>query len=210
MTEALVVRCVELREQVPASGRFCSQCGSRLASDDLPTFSSPARPASPSPLRGPRRPRPRPEADTLHPTRAASSPAPCWPAATGSSRCWGAAGWARSIAPTTSSSDQPVALKFLPEAARRPGAARALPPAKCRSPARSRTRTSAACTTSARRTGSHFLSMEYVDGEDLASLLRRIGRLPADKASRSPASSAPAWRPRTTRASCTATSSPPT
>jgi tRNA A-37 threonylcarbamoyl transferase component Bud32 len=28
----------------------------------------------------------------------------------------------------------------------------------------------------------HFLSMEYVDGEDLASLLRRIGRLPSDKA----------------------------
>jgi hypothetical protein len=30
--------------------------------------------------------------------------------------------------------------------------------------------------------GQHFLSMEYVDGEDLASLLRRIGRLPKDKA----------------------------
>ena len=30
--------------------------------------------------------------------------------------------------------------------------------------------------------GRHFLSMEYVDGEDLASLLRRIGRLPQDKA----------------------------
>ena len=30
--------------------------------------------------------------------------------------------------------------------------------------------------------GQVFLSMEYVDGEDLASLLRRIGRLPADKA----------------------------
>ena len=30
--------------------------------------------------------------------------------------------------------------------------------------------------------GHLFLSMEYVDGEDLASLLRRIGRLPADKA----------------------------
>jgi hypothetical protein len=29
--------------------------------------------------------------------------------------------------------------------------------------------------------GSHFLSMEYIDGEDLASLLRRIGRLPHDK-----------------------------
>lgn len=30
--------------------------------------------------------------------------------------------------------------------------------------------------------GSVFLTMEYVDGEDLASLLRRIGRLPKDKA----------------------------
>jgi serine/threonine-protein kinase len=30
--------------------------------------------------------------------------------------------------------------------------------------------------------GSHFLSMEYIDGEDLASLIRRIGRLPSDKA----------------------------
>ena len=32
--------------------------------------------------------------------------------------------------------------------------------------------------------GARFLAMEYVDGEDLASLLRRIGRLPADKALR--------------------------
>ena len=30
--------------------------------------------------------------------------------------------------------------------------------------------------------GFHFLSMEYLDGEDLASLIRRIGRLPQDKA----------------------------
>jgi serine/threonine-protein kinase len=30
--------------------------------------------------------------------------------------------------------------------------------------------------------GAAFISMEYVDGEDLSSLLRRIGRLPADKA----------------------------
>ncbi|MEZ4652835.1 MAG: serine/threonine-protein kinase [Candidatus Eisenbacteria bacterium] len=30
--------------------------------------------------------------------------------------------------------------------------------------------------------GHHFLSMEYIDGEDLASLLRRIGKLPQDKA----------------------------
>ena len=30
--------------------------------------------------------------------------------------------------------------------------------------------------------GLHFLTMEFIDGEDLASLLRRIGRLPGDKA----------------------------
>jgi serine/threonine-protein kinase len=29
--------------------------------------------------------------------------------------------------------------------------------------------------------GQHFLSMEYIDGEDLKSLLKRIGRLPSDK-----------------------------
>jgi serine/threonine-protein kinase len=29
--------------------------------------------------------------------------------------------------------------------------------------------------------GSAYISMEYVDGEDLGSLLRRIGRLPPDK-----------------------------
>jgi serine/threonine-protein kinase len=29
--------------------------------------------------------------------------------------------------------------------------------------------------------GQHYLSMEYVDGEDLATLIRRIGRLPPDK-----------------------------
>ena len=30
--------------------------------------------------------------------------------------------------------------------------------------------------------GSHFLSMEFINGDDLSSLLRRIGRLPPDKA----------------------------
>ncbi len=30
--------------------------------------------------------------------------------------------------------------------------------------------------------GQHYISMEFVDGEDLSSLLRRIGRLPVDKA----------------------------
>jgi len=37
----------------------------------------------------------------------------------------------------------------------------------------------------------HFFTMEYVDGEDLASLLRRIGRLPQDKRARHTAAVTP-------------------
>ena len=59
--------------------------------------------------------------------------------------------------------------------------------------------------------GPHFLSMEYVDGEDLASLLRRIGRLPEDTASRSRGRSAPVSRAaHDQRRRCIATSSPRT
>ena len=54
--------------------------------------------------------------------------------------------------------------------------------------------------------GQHFLSMEYVDGEDLASLLRRIGRLPRGQGARDRARSSARGSPRrTTRACCTAT-----
>ncbi len=50
-----------------------------------------------------------------------------------------------------------------------------------------------------------FLSMEYVDGEDLSSLLRRIGRLPSDKALEIARKSALASPPLTIRAYCIAT-----
>ncbi len=53
---------------------------------------------------------------------------------------------------------------------------------KSASRARSRIPTSAAFTIVGEVDGQPYLSMEYVDGEDLGSLLRRIGRLPSDKA----------------------------
>ena len=52
--------------------------------------------------------------------------------------------------------------------------------------------------------GQTFLSMEYVDGEDLASLLRRIGRWWAIRPSKSRANFAPGWRRRTAKAYSTA------
>jgi predicted Ser/Thr protein kinase len=77
--------------------------------------------------------------------------------------------------------DQPVALKFLPEKANDAErlerlrqevkiARKVSHPNVCR------------VYDISEADGRHFLSMEYVDGEDLATLLRRIGRLPGDKA----------------------------
>jgi hypothetical protein len=78
--------------------------------------------------------------------------------------------------------EQPVALKFLPEAV-------AADPARL---AQFHNEVRVARTIAHRNVcrmydigdadGRHFLTMEYVDGEDLASLLHRIGRFPEDKA----------------------------
>lgn len=52
--------------------------------------------------------------------------------------------------------------------------------------------------------GVDFLIMEYVDGNDLASHLGCVGRLPQDRAAAIAASCAPGWRRSTSRGSCTA------
>jgi hypothetical protein len=76
---------------------------------------------------------------------------------------------------------QPVALKFLPEAAARDEDALA----RFRNEVRTARRVSHPNVCRVYDVGEidglTFLSMEYVDGEDLGSLLRRIGRLPGDK-----------------------------
>jgi len=53
--------------------------------------------------------------------------------------------------------------------------------------------------------GQHFLSMEYVDGEDLATLLKRIGRLPPAKALEIARQLSAGLAAATIKASCTAT-----
>ena len=77
---------------------------------------------------------------------------------------------------------QTVALKFLPdELMRDAGAPRAVPQRGARRAPISH-RNVCRVYDIGDADGRPFLTMEYVDGEDLASLLRRIGRLPQDKA----------------------------
>ena len=77
--------------------------------------------------------------------------------------------------------EQPVALKFLPEAS----AANPEAMASLRNEVRIARQVSHpnVCRVYdiGQVQGQSYISMEYVDGEDLSSLLRRIGRLPADK-----------------------------
>jgi serine/threonine-protein kinase len=76
---------------------------------------------------------------------------------------------------------EPVALKFLPEKLVEDGAALARFHREVRTARLITHRNVVRVHDLGEVDGQPFLSMEYVDGEDLASLLRRIGRLPADK-----------------------------
>jgi hypothetical protein len=77
---------------------------------------------------------------------------------------------------------QPVALKFLPERLLDDGAALARFHREVRTARAVSHRNVCRVYDIGEVDGEHFLSMEYIKGEELASLLKRIGRLPSDKA----------------------------
>ncbi len=77
---------------------------------------------------------------------------------------------------------QPVALKFLPRALAEDGGRRERFYAEVRLSRQVSHPSVCRVYDVGQIDGQHYLSMEYVDGEDLASLLRRIGRPPQDKA----------------------------
>jgi hypothetical protein len=78
--------------------------------------------------------------------------------------------------------DQPVALKFLPAASLADPARLARFHNELRTARQVSHRNVCRVYDFGEADGHRFLSMEYVDGEDLAVLLRRIGRIPHDKA----------------------------
>ena len=78
--------------------------------------------------------------------------------------------------------DQPVALKFLPEGVAHDGARLAQFHNELRIARQVSHKNVCRLYDLGEADGRQFITMEYVDGEDLASLIRRIGRLPHDKA----------------------------
>jgi hypothetical protein len=174
--------CASCGTDLPGTGRFCSACGAPagntdgLATLDFATAASPLppRPASSTSSR------PSSSADYLNEGR-------FLPGRLLASRyriiaLVGKGGMGEVYRADDLTLGQPVALKFLPdEAARDQGlldrfknevriARRVSHPNVCR-------------VYDVGDVENHtFFTMEYVDGEDLASLLRRIGRLPEDKA----------------------------
>jgi serine/threonine-protein kinase len=182
--------CASCGTEVLASGRFCSACGAPAGSasarnidiNELATldFATAASSLSPSPS---------PSSSTSRLTGSAEyvSEGRFLPGRLLASRyriiaLLGKGGMGEVYRADDLTLGQPVALKFLPdEAARDQGllerfknevriARRVSHPNVCR-------------VYDVGEVDAHtFFTMEYVDGEDLASLLRRIGRLPEDKA----------------------------
>ena len=176
--------CHSCGSQIAEESRFCSTCGTAIPSDDVATIiSSEAATMAASP-----RPRSaRPASSSGRSPSSVHGEGRFLPGTILSERyriiaLLGKGGMGEVYRADDLTLDQPVALKFLPEEAR----------SESDSLERFRNEVRIARQVSHPNVcrvydvgeveGLTFLSMEYVDGEDLASLLRRIGRLPSDKA----------------------------
>src|ERR1044071_8998003 len=167
--------CPTCSTPVPENARFCSSCGRPAGSPDDVTLGT----VEPSPP-------PRTSSYASHPSQA-SLPGGFAPGAIVAGRyrivaLLGRGGMGEVYRADDLTLGQAVALKFLPDAAASDEALLE----RFRNEVRIARRVSHpnVCRVYdvGEVDGQTFFTMEYVDGEDLASLLRRIGRLPPDKA----------------------------
>lgn len=161
-----MTRCPFCNEEIAGAGRFCASCGTVLDASAVPTVAMAPR----------------------TPPSSSSSDEGRFPAGTVLGERYrilgllGRGGMGEVYRAFDLKLDQTVALKFLPAATSK----------NARLLERFRGEVRIARQVSHRNVcrvhdigdvdGAAFISMEYVDGEDLGSLLRRIGRLPGDKA----------------------------
>lgn len=174
--------CSSCGTDVPATGRFCSACGAPSNTDDVPTLDYSATATSPLPPRPASKSSSRPSSAAEYQSEGRFLPGRLIAGRYRIIALLGRGGMGEVYRADDLTLGQPVALKFLPDdAARDQGllerfknevriARRVSHPNVCR------------VYDVGDVEGHTFFTMEYVDGEDLASLLRRIGRLPEDKA----------------------------
>src|ERR1700691_4747919 len=173
-----MTRCISCASEIPDTSRFCLACGKPVTDNSetaiMPMASTPVSRAGESRA-------------AAVPARVSSSDGrfAAGVLVTGRYRIiglLGKGGMGEVYRANDLTLDQPVALKFLPEAMARDAgmlarfhnevriARQVSHPNVCR------------VYDLGEVDGQPYLSMEYIDGEDLGSLLRRIGRLPSDKA----------------------------
>ena len=183
MSENAISACPSCAAPVGEAARFCPSCGTNLDILDSPTGTAP-RPAAPAPGSS-RRSSATPTSATRLAASGASDRFAPGVVLLGRYRILGLlgrGGMGEVYRADDLKLEQPVALKFLPAGLEEDSdrlerlfgevrmARQVSHPAVCR------------VWDIGEAEGAHFLSMEFVDGENLSSLLRRIGRLPADKA----------------------------
>src|SRR5579862_1123696 len=179
--------CSTCGTELPTNGRFCSSCGRPASNtDDVATidFINDATLASPTPPRPPSsRSSSRPPSSVDYQlTEGRFLPGRLVASRYRIIALLGRGGMGEVYRADDLTLGQAVAIKFLPEEATRDEGMRE----RFRNEVRIARRVSHpnVCRVYdvGEIEGQTFFTMEYIDGEDLASLLRRIGRLPQDKA----------------------------
>jgi len=179
--------CPSCSKPAPEGSRFCATCGAELDTGSTPTLTqagAPAPRAKAGPGPGARTPSP---GQRRISSSDAFSQARFVPGTTLAERyrivaLVGKGGMGEVYRAEDLTLGQEVALKFLPEAVAQDGAALARFHREVRVARQVSHPNVCRVFDIGEADGLPFISMELVDGEDLGSLLRRIGRLPADKA----------------------------
>ena len=179
--------CSACGSEIPGAARFCPSCGREVVLGSEPTLATEATPRTPgSPGASPRKRDPSPSG-RISSSSGSFDGARFTPGTVLEDRyrivaMAGRGGMGEVYRAEDLKLSQTVALKFLPESIAQDGAAMARFHREVRI-ARQVSHPNVCRVFDIGQTdGLQFLTMEYVDGEDLATLLRRIGHLPSAKA----------------------------
>jgi len=173
-----MTRCISCASEIPETSRFCLACGKPVADNSetavMPVASTPVSGAGQSRA-------------AAVPARVSASEGRFAAGVLVTGRyqiigLLGKGGMGEVYRANDLTLDQPVALKFLPESMARDAAMLARFHNEVRIARQVSHPNVCRVYDLGEVDGRPYLSMEYIDGEDLGSLLRRIGRLPADKA----------------------------